>query len=85
MAKNSNNINSVKTDWIVNDYLKINNCALITYKSFPARTVRPNGREDYSLFFITNGCCYIDIDSDSPKTVRKGNVIIYGPNKPQDY
>ena len=85
MAKNSNNINSVKTDWIVNDYLKINNCALITYKSFPARTVRPNGREDYSLFFITNGCCYIDIDSDSPKTVRKGNVIIYGPKKPQDY
>ncbi|MBR5922723.1 MAG: helix-turn-helix transcriptional regulator [Clostridia bacterium] len=85
MAKSTNNLASVKTDWITNEHLKINNCASITYKSAPARTVRPNGRKDYSLFFITNGCCYIDIDSDSPKTVKKGNVIIYAPNIPQDY
>ena len=75
----------VKTDWATNDYLRINNCASRTHKSFPQRTVRPNGRKDYSLLFITNGCCYINIYSDSPKVIKKGNVIIYAPNVPQDY
>ena len=85
MAKSTSNISSVKTDWATNEYIKINNCASVTCKHTPSRSVRPNGRNDYSLFFITDGCCYIDIDSDSPKTVEKGNVILYAPHVPQDY
>ncbi|MBO4734353.1 MAG: helix-turn-helix transcriptional regulator [Clostridia bacterium] len=85
MAKKANGTTVVKTDWVANDYLKINNCASRPNISFRSRVVRPKGRDDYSLLFITSGCCYLNIHSNSPKVVKKGNVIIYAPNVPQDY
>lgn len=85
MPKSSYESEHVKTDWNTSDYLKINNCALLHCNSVPARNIRPKGRNDYSLFFITEGCCYLDIDSAAPRTVKKGNAILYAPSVPQDY
>ena len=76
---------TVKTDWVSDEYIKINNCSHQQFLSAYSRNVRPNGRNDYSLLFITEGRCILNIDSPHPTVVKKGNVIVYGPGAPQDY
>ncbi|MBR4910899.1 MAG: helix-turn-helix transcriptional regulator [Clostridia bacterium] len=75
----------IKTDWVSDEYIKINNCSSRQILSTPTRNLRPNGRDDWTLLFITEGKCYLDVDSQSPITVNNGNVIIYAPKIPHDY
>jgi len=73
------------TESILEDYIHINSCALLDRSTESSRNVRPVGRKDYMLLYVKAGRCYLNIDSDNPKIVEKGNVILYKPNVPQDY
>ena len=66
------------------EFLRLNSCACqrIYQKNF--HILRENGRSDWHILYITNGCCLID-DGGVLKKVEEGNIILYKPFERQSY
>lgn len=47
-------------------------------------TTRPEGREDYQLLYVAEGCVYFEFDGKRQR-VDKGNMVIYRPGESQYY
>lgn len=47
-------------------------------------TTRPEGREDYQLLYVAEGCVYFQFRGKEHK-VEKGNMVIYWPGESQYY
>lgn len=47
-------------------------------------TIRPDGRDDWQMLYIINGCGYFQIEGQERK-IEKGNIIIFPPHIPQIY
>ena len=49
-------------------------------------TTRPEGREDYQLIYIADGCAHFRFSEDGPDTVvEKGNMVLFWPGQYQQY
>ena len=49
-------------------------------------TTRPEGREDYQLIYIADGCAHFRFSEDGPDTVvEKGNMVLFWPGQYQYY
>lgn len=49
-------------------------------------TTRPEGREDYQLIYIADGCAHFRFSEDGPDTVvEKGNMVLFWPGQYQHY
>ena len=49
-------------------------------------TIRPEGREDYQLIYIADGCAHFRFSEDGPDTVvEKGNMVLFWPGQYQYY
>ena len=49
-------------------------------------TTRPEGREDYQLLYIADGCAHFRFETDGPDTVvEKGHMVLFRPGQPQHY
>lgn len=49
-------------------------------------TIRPEGREDYQLIYVADGCMHFRFAEDAPETiVEKGNMVLFWPNQYQHY
>jgi len=69
---------------ISNDYIHINNCSRLYLGQGDHHNIRPHGRVDYLLMYVSEGKCYITVDGEQI-TVDKGGVVIYRPGEPHDY
>lgn len=74
----------ISTERTSSEFLRLNSCArqCVCQKDF--HTLRENGRSDWHILYITNGCCLIDEGGISRK-VEKGNIILYKPFERQSY
>ncbi|MBQ8526182.1 MAG: helix-turn-helix transcriptional regulator [Clostridia bacterium] len=74
----------ITTEYVSDEYLHINSCG-ITYRfGRDTGTCRMNGRADYHILYISQGCCYTEIDSREVK-VNEGNLILFRPGVTQKY
>ncbi len=49
-------------------------------------TIRPEGREDYQLIYVADGCVHFRFAEDDPDTVvEKGNMVLFWPGQYQHY
>ena len=49
-------------------------------------TIRPEGREDYQLIYIADGCAHFRFSEDGPDVVvEKGNMVLFWPGQYQHY
>lgn len=74
----------ISTEAISNDYLSVNSCGICRLYDNDAGSFRPNGRVDYHLLYIAEGCCYVTVNGET-KEAPAGAVVVYLPNQPQDY
>ena len=47
-------------------------------------TTRPEGREDYQLLYVADGCVYFEFQGERQR-VEKGNMVLYWPGESQYY
>ena len=47
-------------------------------------TTRPEGREDYQLLYVADGCVYFEFQGKEQK-VDKGHIVLYWPGESQYY
>lgn len=47
-------------------------------------TTRPQGREDYQLLYVSEGCVYFEFQGQQQK-VEKGHMVMYWPGESQYY
>lgn len=47
-------------------------------------TTRPEGREDYQLLYVSDGCVYFEFQGKEEK-VEKGHMVLYWPGESQYY
>lgn len=49
-------------------------------------TTRPEGREDYQLIYVAEGCVHFYLEGTEAETVvEKGHVVVFRPGQPQHY
>ena len=49
-------------------------------------TTRPDGREDYQLIYVAEGCVHFYLEGTATETVvEKGHMVVFRPGQPQHY
>lgn len=74
----------LSTEAVSTEYLSVNSCGISRIQSRDAGSFRPNGRVDYHILYIAEGCCYVTVDGET-KQAPAGSVVVYLPRQPQDY
>lgn len=69
---------------ISTEYLELNSCGKQIIDHQPRASYRKNGRVDYHLLYIIEGCCYLTRDGKEEK-IKAGNLIYFRPHEPQFY
>ncbi len=86
MYTNTGFLNKDETDLIdMSVPLRINSCGVYRLVSLPyMSTIRPLGREDYQLLYISSGRAFFDIQGERIE-VPSGNMVLYRPYENQQY
>ena len=66
------------------EYLHINNCGFQDLYGFDSGSLRPRGRPDYHILYITEGTCFLNMNGKSVEA-KSGSVILFLPYETQDY
>jgi len=66
------------------EYIHVNSCDCQHLFGRDIGSLRENGRSDYHLLYITEGCCFLT-ENNIVTTVKAGTVILYLPNERQQY
>ena len=74
----------LSTEAVSTEYLSVNSCGISRIQSRDAGSFRPNGRVDYHILYIAEGCCYVTVNGET-KTAPAGSVVVFLPKQPQDY
>ena len=72
------------SEQISNEYLHVNSCDCQHFYKHDSGSLRPIGRVDYHILYITKGCCYIT-ENYEEIAVPEGSLIVYLPNERQEY
>lgn len=72
------------TEALSNEYLHVNNCDCQNIDGMDTNCLRPNGRIDYHILYIAEGCCFVT-EADKVIEAQAGSVIIYLPGERQEY
>ncbi len=66
------------------EYIHVNSCDCQHLFGRDIGSLRENGRSDFHLLFITEGCCFMT-ENGITTPVEAGSVIIYLPHERQQY
>ncbi len=72
------------TERIYEGRLLINSCGKRDLREGPYDTLWPQGRVDYSIQYIRQGCCQVALDGRM-ETAREGELILFFPRVYQHY
>ena len=67
-----------------NEYLHVNSCGCENLYGRDIGSLRPDGRIDYHILYIAEGCCYVT-ENNKEKPAYAGSVIVYLPKERQEY
>jgi len=76
--------NVFTTDKISNEFVNINNCAVVQLSNNDVYNQRPRGRTDYLLMYIVRGKLYAK-HHDREYVVGEKQAFLYHPYEPQEY
>ncbi|MBE7052661.1 MAG: AraC family transcriptional regulator [Ruminococcaceae bacterium] len=62
----------------------VNNCGMMKKLPFRVYSNRPNGRNDYQVIYVTDGCIEIETKNGWKKVI-KGDLVFFEPKTPQHY
>lgn len=74
----------ITTESTSSDYIAVNSCGCQKIYDIDMGSYRPNGRVDYHILYIHEGCCYVTL-KDKTIAAPAGSVIIFLPRQKQDY
>ena len=74
----------MSSEALSNEYLHVNSCGCEHLYGQNIGSLRPNGRIDYHILYISEGCCYVT-ENGVETAAPAGSVIIYLPNERQEY
>lgn len=74
----------ISSEALSNEYLYVNSCGCEHLYGQDIGSLRPNGRIDYHLLYISEGCCYVT-ENNVEIAVPAGSVIVYLPKERQEY
>ena len=74
----------ISTEALSNEYLHVNSCDCQSINGTNANCLRPNGRVDYHILYITEGCCFVT-EGDKVLEATTGSVVVYLPGERQEY
>jgi len=66
-------------------YLEVNSCATEVLAERDYSKLRPKGRVDYHIIYITRGKCLLETADGETLEVKEGNIILFLPNVRQKY
>ena len=75
---------SVSTERVSDEYLTLNSCGIQRLGVIDRGSRRVNGRLDYHILYIEQGCCHLTLDGQEV-CVGAGGVILFRPREPQIY
>jgi len=63
-----------------NDYITLRNCGWSDNLSLTAKTIRPEGKNDYHILYLSKGAYQVN-----GQNIYPGNICIFKPYQPQEY
>lgn len=66
------------------DFISINNCGAFIETEKAVTTLRPSGRMDFQLIYISQGTLELT-ENTGNKTIESGCVVLFRPHEPQLY
>ena len=75
---------SVSTERVSDEYLTLNSCGIQRLGVIDRGSRRVNGRLDYHILYIEQGCCHLTLEGQET-CVGAGGVILFRPREPQIY
>ena len=75
---------SVSTERVSDEYLTLNSCGIQRLGIIDRGSRRVNGRLDYHILYIEQGCCHLALDGREVR-VGAGGIILFRPREPQIY
>lgn len=66
------------------EYLHVNHCGCEILHGTDIGSLRPDGRVDYHILYIAEGCCYVT-ENGKEYEAPVGSVIVYLPRERQEY
>ena len=74
----------ISSDRTSDKYLELNICGIQKTAGRECAAFRPNGRLDYHILYLTDGCCVVTRNGAESK-IAGGNMILFRPHEPQFY
>lgn len=75
---------NMSSETLSNEYLHVNSCGCEHLYNQNIGSLRPNGRIDYHILYISEGCCYVT-ENNVEIAAPAGSVIVYLPKERQEY
>ena len=72
------------TEAISDEYLHVNHCGCNHLGGRDIGSLRPDGRVDYHILYIAEGCCYVT-EKGKEIAAPAGSVVVYLPHERQEY
>ena len=69
---------------ISGEYLSLNSCGRQFLGDREHILFRKNGRVDYHILYIEQGCCYVE-DNGRFLKAEQGSLVLFRPGEPQHY
>jgi len=66
------------------EYLRVNNCGIFCTRRRDYTVRRPEGRQDYQLIFVQQGCILL-LEEERERPAEAGSLVLYRPGEPQYY
>lgn len=85
LNRKENTMLYTSSEALSSNYITINNCACEKLHVVDTGSYRPNGRIDYHIVYIAEGCCYITLNENKKEKIPAGSVIVYLPHQKQEY
>lgn len=74
----------ISTEALSSEYLSVNSCGCQKLYDIDMGSYRPNGRIDYHILYIFEGCCHVNL-MNKTTIAPAGSVVIFSPFEKQDY
>ena len=72
------------TEAVSEEYIHLNSCGCQHLSGKDISLLRPNGRVDYHILYITEGVCFVTLDGVT-HAATAGSLIFFFPGERQNY
>ena len=76
----------ISTERVSNNHLLVNSCGIDHINDRTRGSLRPGGRIDYHILYISAGTCHVRLEGETDfRPVMEGSIILFRPGERQEY